>query len=168
MRQLSYAVAVTLALAGTALAGDQVTTQAASDADFGQCKTYQWMTTGHEIANPITAQNTVAAIDAQLSAHGWSKASDGTCYVAYQVAEEAQRGADWSGMGGFGRFGGGMGNIQTYTIETGEIVVTVMDASKKVIWMGSGKGTVNSDPNKAQKNIDKDIKKMFEKFPTGN
>ena len=167
MRHSSFAIAIALGLAGAAYAGDQVTTQAAEDANFSECKTYQWAKTGQEIGNPITAGNVTSQIDSQLAAKGWSKSATGTCYVAYQTAEQQQRGANWSGMGGFGRFGGGMGNIQSYTMEVGELVVSVQDSKKKVMWIGTAKGTVDSNPQKAQKNIDNDIKKMFEKFPTG-
>lgn len=167
MRHRSFAVVFALGLAGTAFAGDQVTTQAAEDANFSECKTYQWAKTGQEIANPISAGNVNSAIDSQLSAKGWSKAPNGSCFVAYQVAEQEQRGANWSGMGGFGRFGGGMGNIQSYTMEAGELVVTILDPKKKVMWIGTAKGTVDPNPQKAQKNVTNDIKKMFEKFPPG-
>jgi uncharacterized membrane protein len=168
MRHSSFVVAFALGLAGAVYAGDQVTTQAAEDADFSECKTYQWAKTGQEISNPITAGNVNTAIDTQLAAKGWSKSASGTCYVAYQVAEQQQRGANWSGMGGFGRFGGGMGNIQSYTMETGELVVSIHDSKKKAIWIGTAKGTVDPNPQKAQKSIDNDIKKMFAKFPPGS
>jgi len=167
MRKTSLMALIAIGLAAAATTGDQVTTQAAQDANFAQCTSYQWLTTGQEIGNPISAANVVAGIDAQLAAKGWKKAPKGSCFVSYQCAEQQQRGANWSGMGGFGRFGGGMGNIQSYTIEQGELIVSVFDPSKKMIWMGSAKGTVNSDPSKESKTVGNDIKKMFEKFPTG-
>jgi hypothetical protein len=167
MRKSSFIAVLALGLAATAFAGDQVTTQAAQDANFTQCTSYQWAKTGQEIPNPITAANVVSEIDAQLAAKGWKKSPTGACFVSYQCAVQQQRGANWSGMGGFGRFGGGMGDVQTYTIEQGELIVSIFDPAKKMIWMGSAKGTVNSDPNKESKNIQGDLKKMFQKFPTG-
>ena len=167
MRQLSFATVMAFGFAAAAMAGDQVTTQTAQDANFAACTSYQWAKTGQEIGNPITAANVVAGIDAQLGAKGWKKSPTGACFVSYQCAEQQQRGANFNGMGGFGRFGGGMGSIQSYTIEQGELIVSVFDPTKKMIWMGSAKGTVNSDPSKESKTVASDIKKMFEKFPTG-
>jgi hypothetical protein len=167
MRQFSFAVAFTLGLSGASFAGDQVTTETAQDANFAPCTSYQWATTGQEAQNPIQAQNITSFIDTQLGAKGWTKSPTGACYVSYQVAEQQQRGANWSGMGGFGRFGGGMGSIQSYTIEQGELIVNVFSPQKKMMWMGSAKGTIDSNPQKETKSLENDIKKMFQKFPTG-
>ena len=167
MRKLSFAVAFTLGLSAAAFAGDQVTTETAQDANFAPCTSYQWATTGQEASNPIQGGNITTAIDAQLGAKSWAKSPTGACFVSYQVAEQEQRGASYSGMGGFGRFGGGMGNIQTYTIQQGELIVNVFSPEKKMMWMGSAKGTVNSNPQKETSSLQNDIKKMFQKFPTG-
>lgn len=163
MRRVSIVAALALC-ASAAFAGDQVTTQTAQGANFAACTSYQWVKTGQEIPNPIQNTNVMGYIDAQLAAKGWKKDPAGACFVTYQVAVQEQRGANWSGMGG--RWMGGMGNIQTYTMETGELVVSLFDPQKNMMWMGSAKGTVNSDPNKESKTLEKDVQKMFEKFPS--
>lgn len=164
MRRVSIVAGLALS-AAAAFAGDQVTTQTAQGANFAACTSYQWAKTGQEIKNPIQNTNLVGYVDAQLGGKGWKKDAAGACFVTYQVAVEQQRGANWSGMGG--RWGGGMGNVQSYTIDVGELVVSIFDPQKNMMFMGSAKGTVDSDPNKESKTLQKDVAKMFEKFPAG-
>jgi hypothetical protein len=69
-------------------------------------------------------------------------------------------------MGGWGRFGGGMGSAQVDKITQGQLVVDLADPkAKQFLWRGTANDTVNGNPDKLEKQITKALTKMFQKFP---
>jgi len=170
MRRTMIAIGLTVGFAGAAQA-QHVTTDYDKDAKFSECKAYQWGRTGQEVKDPLMADRVVKALEGQLAAKGLTKAAEGTagtCYVAYQAAVKETKGATINTMGGFGwggRWGGGFGDIQGYTMKDGELVVDLFNPTKKMMWRASATDSISDKPEKEAKKIEKAIEKMFEKFP---
>jgi hypothetical protein len=112
------------------------------------------------------AQRIVAGIDAQLAAKGLKKVdSDPDLLVMYHTSIDQQKSLNWSGAGGFGRFGG-MGSAQVDTVTTGQLKVDIANPrAKQFLWRGTATDTVSSDPQKLAKKITSALNKMFQKFP---
>ena len=112
-------------------------------------------------------QYIVSAVEAQLTAKGMTKVeSDPDLIVIYNATTDTQKQLNWSGMSGFGRFGGGMGSAQVDNITQGQLIVDIVDTkAKQFLWRGTANDTVSNDPQKTQKTITKAVTKMFQKFP---
>lgn len=170
MSRMMIAVGLTLGF-GVAAQAQHVTTDYDKDANFAECKTYQWGKTGQEVKDPLMADRVIKALEGQLAGKGLTKAAEGTagtCYVAYQAAVKETKGATINTMGGFGwggRFGGGFGDIQGYTMKDGELVVDLFNSKKKLMWRASATDSMSDKPEKEAQKIEKAVGKMFEKYP---
>jgi hypothetical protein len=166
MRVARIVLGLSLLLMSANAFGQKVTTQAAPNVNWSQYKTYSW---GHSesVANPITNQYITSGIDAQLSAKGLTKVeSDGDLVVIFNANTQTQKQLNWSGMGGWGRLGGGMGSAQVDNITQGQLIVDIADPrAKQFLWRGTGTDTVSDNPQKNQQKLTKALTKMFQKFP---
>src|ERR1700739_1486380 len=157
---------------GTALA-QQVKTDFDHQANFSQYKTYSWQ----EIkpANSLWDARIKNAVDAQLTAKGWTQvASGGDVAVVAIKTSQTQRSLQtfYDGFGGgwgWGRFGGGGFGEATTTeqdYKEGTLVIDLYDAkTKQLIWRGSAEDMVSNKAEKNEKNLEKGVAKMFKKFP---
>src|ERR1700751_5906382 len=168
-----------LAALGTAFA-QQVKTDFDHQANFSQYKTYSWQ----EIkpANSLGDSRVKNAVDAQLSAKGWTQVDNGgdVSIVAIKMTttqRTLQTYYDNFGFGGgwgwrrFGGYGDSFGEATTteQDYKEGTLVVDIFDAkSKQVIWRGSAEGTLSDSAAKNEKNLDKGVAKMLKKFPPGS
>lgn len=150
--------------------------------DFAKYRTYKWARVQNaQYPNQLIDRQIMEAIDAQLSLKGLQKSSEETAdlVVVYQaaVSEEKQWNSYTTGdsMWGYGRWGGwgGYGGMTTTTtrsetIHIGSINVDIYDAAaKNQIWKGQATKTLGSgkDPAKVQRNIEKAMAKLFQKYP---
>ena len=63
-------------------------------------------------------------------------------------------------------WGDGTSTTTVQKIPVGELVVDIGDPNtKKMLWQGTATDTVNDNPDKTAKKIDKAVEKMFKKFP---
>jgi hypothetical protein len=155
---------------GNALA-QQVKTDFDHQANFSQYKTYSWQ----EIkpANSLWHARIQRAVEAQLTAKGWTKVeSNGDVAVVAIATSHTERTLQtfYDGMGGGWRWRGfgGMGEATTteQDYKEGTLVVDMYDAkTKQLIWRGSSEDTVSNNAEKNEKNLDKGVAKMFKKFP---
>ena len=157
---------------GTALA-QQVKTDYDHQANFSQYKTYSWQ----EIkpANSLWDARIKNAVDAQLTAKGWTQvASGGDVAVVAIKTSQTQRSLQtfYDGFGGgwgWRRFGGGGFGEATTTeqdYKEGTLVIDLYDAkTKQLIWRGSAEDMVSNKAEKNEKNLEKGVAKMFKKFP---
>jgi Domain of unknown function (DUF4136) len=145
--------------------GQKVTTDSVPGTDWSKYHTYSWGV-GTPAQDPIVTQRIVAGIDAQLAAKGLKKVeSEPDLVVIYHTATDQQKSLNWSNMGGFGRFGG-MGSAQVDTVVTGQLIVDIADyKAKQFLWRGTAADTVSNNPQKMDKQINKSLTKMFQKFP---
>lgn len=174
MRRVMTKVGVGLVLAllafGTTLAQD-VTTNSMPGADFMKYHTYKWVTIqGATYPNQIVDAQIKDAVDSQLAAKGLTK-TDGDkadLYVGYQASIDQERQWNAYGMGGGLRWGGGMANAQSSTINNGTLVLDMYDPSnKQLVWTGRATKTLDASVNqeKKQKNLNKAMQKLLKNFP---
>lgn len=155
-------------------------------ADFSKYKTYTWRDSDTNVADtdPFAHERFMSAVDRQLAAKGFSKASSDPDVVVTYHAEDKQgmsldttyMGGGWGGYGpgwGWGGRGGmGMGSTTTtvrqYTI--GTVVLDMWDAKeKRLVWRGTASDTVSDNPDKSASKIQKAAEKLFKNYPpSGN
>lgn len=174
MRRLVIGLLVATAALSTANA--KITTDASPSASFASYKTYYWAMKPTGIS-PLMQQRVVEGIDARLQAKGWTLGNSGDVALVANVTTAKQHSLDTfytgSAMGGWGwrGWGGGMGSATTTvdTYVTGTLIVDMFDAStKQAVWRGTATGTVSSSPDRNTKNLNKDLDKLFAKFPPGS
>jgi len=171
IRISTICVAMLIAVVGSAFAG--VKTDYDKGADFSRYKTYSWQKVN--VKNPLWVSRIQDAVDSQLSAKGWRRVDEGgdaSLVASCTTQTERTLQTFYDGMGGgwgWRRFGGGGFGSATTTeqdYKEGTLVVDIFDASsKQLLWRGDATGTVNGNPDKQQKNLDKEVQKMFKKFP---
>ena len=172
IRCTAVCTVVFLFVLGTAFA-QQVKTDFDHQTNFSEYKTYSWQ----EIkpANSLWDARIKSAVDAQLTAKGWTQvASGGDVAIVAMKATQTQRSLQtfYDGFGGgwgWRRFGGGGFGESTTTeqdYKEGTLVVDLYDAkTKQLIWRGSAEDTLSNTAEKNEKNLDKGVAKMFKKFP---
>jgi len=120
------------------------------------------------------------AIDSQLTAKGLKEVESGGDLVVHAVGitrlgEDVHVNASgwggglgpWGGWGGGPAFGDATAGKSTYAI--GTLIIEISDpTSKRMVWWGLSDQSLPTKSDKAIKNLDKDLAKMFKKFPTGS
>ncbi len=149
-------------------------------ATFSGFKTYAHKD-GTKVGQELIDDRIIAAIDAQLAAKGFTKAtSDPDVFVVYHVAFDKQKDISTysSGYGGgYGAYGWGWGGAgwaggttttQVRDILVGTLVIDLADAKKaQLVWRGMGVKEVNTqaNPEKRDKSINEAVKKIFKNYP---
>ena len=174
MKATLAAFAVALLLAGCA-SNPTVATDHDPSANFTVYKTYFWLKQPEGV-NPLAQQRIVAGVDSRLAAKGWRQVPQAEADVAIvaNVASHEEHDLDtmYTGMGGWGYYGGmGMGSsttrVRTYTI--GTLVVDMFDAkTKRAVWRGTASGTISDKPETNQRNIEYALDQMLNGFPPGS
>jgi Domain of unknown function (DUF4136) len=162
-----------LLFAGKLSAG-QVKTDYDRNADFGQYKTYSWEQV--KTQDPLNADRIKSSVNAALTAKGWTQVDSGgdVSVMAIEITRNQQTlNTYYDGFGGGWRWRGfgGMGEATTTTetYKVGTLVVDLFDAkTKQLIWRGNSSDTMSNNSNKNIQNLDKDVEKMFKKFPPGS
>lgn len=158
-----------LLLFAASVFGQQVKTDYDRGTDFAQYKTYSWERV--QTQDPLWVARIKSAVNTELAAKGWTETPSGGS-VAVNAVEmtKDQQTLDtfYNGFGGGRRWGGGFGDATTTvdTYKVGTLVVDLFDAnSNKLIWRGSASDTLSDKSDKNIKNLDKGVKKMFDRFP---
>jgi hypothetical protein len=139
-------------------------------ADFGRYKSYRWA--GIEDSahpNQILDAEIRSSVDSQLATKGLIKtdSNKSDLVVTYQTAVEREKQWDIFADGAF-RCGGGMAAATSSVIEPGTIVLDFYDlGAKQLVWQGQATNVLDTNGNqaKAQKNIDKAMRKLLKDFP---
>lgn len=148
------------------------------DRDYqGPWETYAWVTPKDGAQNPLIHQRIVNAIDYWLTMRGRREVKpeeNPNVFVTYHTntKDEVVVTADTMGYGyGPGMYwGGGMGGMTTTTARSqtytkGTLVVDVWEPKeKKLLFRGSGTDTVDANPEKLEKKINKIVEKMVKEF----
>jgi len=173
------AIVIIFILAALPAAAQKVRVDYDRTADFDSYKTFAWGPTPEtslEGTSQFMHSRIKNAIEYYLAAGGAiedSKSPD--LYVTYHTgAQEDVRFSTVSygysygpGWGWDPYWGGTMGNTVTTatTYEKGTLVIDIWDAgTKEIVWRGSASATVPEDSQKAEKLIDKVLKKMVKQF----
>jgi hypothetical protein len=146
----------------------QVKTDYAHNANFGQYKTYSWEKV--QTKDPLLVDRIKEAVNGALTAKGWTPVASGgdVSIVAMEITHNQQTlNTFYDGFGGGWRWGGfGDATTTTETYKVGSLVVDLFDAkTKNLIWRGSSSDTLSNNANKNTKNLDKGVQKMFAHFP---
>jgi hypothetical protein len=135
--------------------------------NFTQVKTYSWSKV--HTANSIWDDRVKGAIDKELAAKGWTQVPSGGD-VALEAVEKTsiqqQYDTFYNGFGGrrFGGFGESTTSVDNYRV--GTLIVSMFDGnSKQLIWRGTSSSDLSGNPEKNTKKLDKDVQKLFKKFP---
>ncbi len=175
--------ALGMLLAGSMALAD-VRTDYDHNANFTNYHTYSWgpVTTD----NPLFQGRIKSEVDKELQAKGWQMVPSGgqtTVFATGNIKDEKSLetnynnlGGGWGrgwGYGGFGGFGsgfgpGGFGTSTTQTVDqkVGHLVVDVFDSSNhNLLFRGVSDNDINKNSDKTTKALDKNIDKMFSKFP---
>ena len=159
---------VLITLLATLAFADHIAVDYDHHANFARLHTYSWGKV--QTANSIWDARVKDAINTQLTARGWTQVpSDGEVTVVAVERTRVQQQIDtfYDGFGGrrfFGGFGDATTTFQNYKI--GTLVVDMYDTgSKNLIWRGRSSDALSGNPEKNDKNMHKEVKKMFQHFP---
>ncbi|HEV3332181.1 MAG TPA: DUF4136 domain-containing protein [Bryobacteraceae bacterium] len=164
-------IAATLTAGFVAASFAGVKTDYDRTANFKQYKTYSWQNVNTR--DPLMVDRIKAAVNAQLAAKGWMEVPSGgdAAVMAIETTHNQQTldtfyngfGGGWRWRG-FGGFGDATTTVENYKV--GTLVVDIFDAnSKKLVWRGSESDTLSNNSDKNIKDLDKNVKKMFDHFP---
>jgi Domain of unknown function (DUF4136) len=136
--------------------------------NFTQVKTYSWSKV--HTANSIWDERVKDPIDQQLAAKGWTQVPSGgdvTLVAIEKTSVQQQYDTFYDGFGGWRRFGGyGESTTTVDSYRVGTLIVSMFDgSSKQLIWRGVSSSDLSGNPEKNTKKLDKDVQKMFNKFP---
>jgi hypothetical protein len=169
-------IAMVVGLAGvivaTSAAAQDVTWDYAKGTDFTRLKTYAW-TAGHPLTDPMNHQRIVSAVEAQLTAKGFSKvdtAEHPDALVAYHANFAKNFALDEFGSGwGSPPFGGTWTKrARLEEIMVGSLVVDIVDAkSGNIVWRGAASKDidVHAKPATRDKQVNKAVEKLFRHYP---
>jgi len=151
--------------------------------NFAALKTYAHKD-GTKVGQPLIDDRIVAAIDTQMAAKGFTKATaNPDAVVVYHIAFDKQKdistfssgyGGGYGGYGyGWGGGWGGMGTTSTQVrdILIGTLVIDIIDAKQggkgQMAWRGMGVKEVNTqaNPEKRDKSINSAVEKIFKNYP---
>lgn len=164
----------------TAAFAADVRTDYDHNVNFEEFHTYSWGQV--QTSDPFWAPRIKHAVNQALTARGWQEVPSGgqvTVMAVGSVHDQQQYQTFYNGLGpgwGWGRpgWGGWRGwgvgtGISTTNVENTPVGTLVVDlyqtSDKQLIWRGTSSGTVSDKTENNIKNLNKDIDKMFEKFP---
>jgi hypothetical protein len=156
-----------LLFVATAAFSREVITDYDHHADFSGYKTFSWAKV--ETSDPLWDERVKDTIEKELTAKGWTNVPDGgdISIVAIGTTHERQTlETFYTGFGGWRWRGFGNAITEVHPYRVGTLVVDMFDsATKKLIWRGSVSDILSNKPNKNEKELEKDVHKMFEHFP---
>lgn len=170
MKTLSLALALLLTPAMTL--AQQTSYDFDKTANFADFKTYA-LRDGTMVGDRLIDDRITAALEAELTKKGLTKAAQPDLFVTYHVAFDNQKDitAFSSGGGPYGwRWGAGWGttNVRVNEIVVGTLVIDAVDARKnEVAWRGVGVKEVDTKakPDRRDRNINAAVQKVLRNFP---
>jgi hypothetical protein len=168
----------------------QVSYEIDSSYDFGRIQTYQWIEPPRDILDrddTFLITDLQRALNNQLAARGWKQVlqtADATVQIAYYINIEEHEEYVESVSRSENEFAGGLvynegkwnytelePDQQVYTVETGDVHVTVTDtASGRPVWRGllQTKLDRSATPEKQYELYQLAARRMLEPLPTGS
>jgi Domain of unknown function (DUF4136) len=136
-------------------------------ANFSQYKTYSWGKV--ETQNPLWDDRIKEAIDRELAKKGWTEVASGGDVTVMAIGTTRDQPTLQTFYDGFpGWRWGGFGEATTLVehYEVGTLIIDIFDSrDKQLIWRGSASDTLPDKPDKAIKDLQKSVDKMFDNFP---
>jgi hypothetical protein len=172
MRIATCVTAAAVMVLGTVGFAQNVTYDFDRATDFSRFKTYSWVR-GTNVKDELNHQRIMRAVDAQLSARGFSKV-DGNAnpdvLVAYHATFDTnvQINGFSSGWGGYRFAGTRSGTATVEEIVVGTLAVDMVNAqTRTIVWRGlaTKEIDVKASPDKRDKNINRAAEKLFKNYP---
>lgn len=167
--------------------GITVTSDVDKTVDFSQFKTFEyygWANNSDKLLNDIDKRRIESAFGDEFKKRGMTYVeSGGDLVVALHIVTEQKQqttatttgvGMGYGGYGGYYGYGPGWGwggsmattTYNTYDYTVGTLICDVFHKSdQKLIWEGTGSGTVDSDPSSRDENIPKAVAKIMSNYP---
>jgi hypothetical protein len=170
MRVSTCATTACLALLGTIVCAQSVTYDFDRSANFTRFKTYAWVR-GSDLSDQLNHQRIVRAVDAQLSARGFSKveaAANPDVLVAYHASFDRNLEINASGLGGYRLAGPRSGTARVEEIVVGTLAIDLVDGqTRNIVWRGMATKELDAkaSPEKKEKNINRAAEKIFKNYP---
>jgi hypothetical protein len=166
-----YLLGFVIAFSFTTAATARVDVDFDETVNFSKYKTYAWRA-GTPSKDPLMEKRIQNAVETQLNTKGLVKRENGAdLYVITHASSKTEKQVNVNNLGyADPRWGGwdrwGPTTVNVYEIETGTLIVDLLDASKnELVWRGVATKTLSENPQKIAKLINKVVKKMFKKFP---
>lgn len=144
--------------------------------NFTTLKTYAWIQTpdtsnARRFLGPLIERRIVRAIDENLAAKGYEKATTGRPDFLVNFYGGTQEKVDvttyYSGWGYYGWYGGTSVDVRQWT--EGTLVIDFIDAKEKdLAWRGYAQGAVDRsqrDPEEVDRRISEVVRNILKKFP---
>lgn len=190
MKKLILLASISAMVILSACSGLTVTSDYDKTFDFNSHKTYSyygWADNSDKILTPFDKERLEKSFADEFDKRGIKFQKEGgdlvvALYIVTQQKQETTAtttgaGGMYGGYGGYGGYrgygpgwgwGGGMSttNYSTYDYTVGTLVCDVFDAKeKKLIWEGTGQGTVDDNPQSREDNIPKSVAKIMAQYP---
>ena len=146
--------------------------------DFSKYKTYDFTEDAKNYPiQELDRQRVLSAIDAEMTAKGFTKSSSPDVLVDLQVKLEQKQSATATNTGGYGygayRYGWGAGyggttHISVENYVDGTLFINMIDkGTEKLVWQGRGTKTLaeNPSPEKKQANVTYGVQQIFKNYP---
>ena len=167
--------------------GISVTSDVDSSVDFTQFNTFEyygWANNSDRLLNDIDKRRIESAFGDEFKKRGLTYVEEGGDLVValYIVTEQKQQttatttgmGMGYGGYGGYYGYGPGWGygggmtttSINTYDYTVGTLICDVFHKSdQKLIWEGTGSGTIDDNPSSRDEDIPKSVAKIMANYP---
>ena len=186
LKLFSFALIVVIISACSSI---KVTTDYDKTVDFTQLKTFEyygWAAESDKILNQLERDRIEATFGDEFRKRGLTYVESGgdmivTLFVMIENKTQYNTTTTGMGHGGYGGYygygpgwgwGPGMGmsmsttTVQEYNYTVGTLVIDIYHAAdEKLIWESIGKGTVDDNPQKREKNLPKTIAQIMAQYP---
>jgi hypothetical protein len=168
MRIATVATLAGVLFLGTIVCAQSVTFDFDRSANFTRFKTYTWVR-GTNLNDQLNHQRITRAVDAQLSARGFSKVestANPDVLVAYHASFDKNLQINAFGSGP--RIGFRSATATVEEIVVGTLAIDMMDAqTRNIVWRGMAAKELDAkaSPEKKEKNINKAADKIFKHYP---
>ena len=167
-----------LLLAASSAHAQKIKVEFDKGVDFSKFKTYAWDPTPQATAKPVLAANIKAGINQELAKHGLQEvAANPDLYVAMYGGIDSDMAVTYSdfyyGPWGIPPFdqsflmwGGIPGTTNTAVIHNGQLIVDLIDASrKKLAWRGIANQKLSDQQMKLLEQVNTAVEKLFAQYP---
>jgi len=167
MRIATFATIAGLALLGTIVCAQSVTYDFDRSANFTRFKNYTWVR-GTNLSDQLNHQRIMRAVDAQLTARGFSRVETGNTDVLVAYHASFDKNLQINAFGSGPRIGLRSGTATVEEIVVGTLAIDMMDAqNKNIVWRGMATKELDAkaSPEKKERNINKAAEKIFKNYP---
>lgn len=172
------AVVLALAALGSVSQAQKIKVQVDKNVDFAKFKTFAWDPTPQPNARPVLVLALKAAVNEELTKRGMTEVTENPgLYVQMYGSVDSDASISYSdlyyGPGGVVPFdqnflvwGAYPGSVTTAVVHKGQLIVDIIDASrKKLSWRGMATEKLSDQRSKLLQQVNTAVEKMFKQYP---